>query len=161
MKIAVSDESLGRTLPSMWNSSINYFHPVSVNECNLYDRTHSKLYWVPYQRRFTNQVKWFYYNITEQSLRKFYHEVPRRKIFLLAKSDHLLTNNFGIQDYCLLNNLTFLHNPAHCIGLEALTLTKQLLLTVSTIVPNTIGYRSLSQCRHTHQLSPTSLPSPS
>ena len=30
MKIAVSGESLGRALPSTWNSSINYFRPVIV-----------------------------------------------------------------------------------------------------------------------------------
>ena len=39
---------------------------------------------------------------------------------------------FGVGDYVLSNRLTFLHNQAHYIGLEALILTKQLLLTVST-----------------------------
>ena len=42
----------------------------------------------------------------EQSLYKFYHEVPWRKIFLFAKFYHLLTIYFGVGDYCLSNSLT-------------------------------------------------------
>ena len=36
MKIAVSGERLGRALPPMLNSSINYLRPVSVNNQDMY-----------------------------------------------------------------------------------------------------------------------------
>ena len=57
---------------------------------------------------------------------------PGEKIFLLALFYHLLTIYFGVGDYVYqtaLLHVCFLHNPAHCVGLEVLILTK-------TITPN-------------------------
>ena len=54
----------------------------------------------------------------------------------LSKHGHSVTNHsFSWSDK---QKQTFLQNPAHCVGLEALILTKHLLLTVSTtrVPPN-------------------------
>ena len=66
----------------------------------------------------------------------------------------------------------FLRNPAHCIGLEALKLTKKTPPSryhhkrapnqnIYTSYPTLQAIEAYPKGRHTHQLSPDSLSSPS
>ena len=87
--------------------------------------------------------------------------------FTFTSTDHLFWSRrllFIKQPYFI---FVFLHNPAHCIVLEVLLLTKQLLLTIAQQEgPNQQVHRSYptlpdieaySKGRHTHQMSPASL----
>ena len=86
-----------------WNLIIENVFIIIKNECNFvkfWDMLHKLVYWVPYHRIFTNPV--YDFN-TEQSLYKFYHEVPRRKNIIAS---YFLPSTYHLGDYCYSNSPT-------------------------------------------------------